>query len=535
MAIHCKTSVLLVLAASCVTATPVLLSSRETANVPVECSSPADAGKLLDGFVSFSIEFSSFPDFAGNSAAPNTFSDNLLSNLRDLQGTKPYVRVGGNTQDFAIFNASQKVASIGIVNPDISPDYPSTLTIGPAYFESYKTWSDVKYSHGFNLGKNSSAARKALVESAPFACKTFQDNDRLLSWELGNEPDLYPGKIRPVNWTESQYVAEWLKYTREIRAAMEKACPELSQDARYKYIAPSFAGTGSNKLDPLREWNAGLDTDNDISLISSHNYISGANVPGVTLQGTLMSHTSNVASVAKHVNSSNLIHELHPELPYILGETNSLYNQGRPGLSNTFGAALWGIDFNLYCAANNISRVHMHMGTNYRYQSWQPIDTDLVSKGTKAPYYGNIGVAAFLGRSEETRVVNLPLSSEREAAYAAYIAGSLDKIMVINMMAYNATDYNQEYINDFPRPSEEYGFQLSEEYNGKEMGVQRLMANGSDAISGITFDGYSYNFELDEGRPVLLSNVTRGEKVDVDDDGMVKVEAPWSSAVILRF
>ena len=177
----------------------------------------------------------------------------------------------------------------------------------------------------------------------------------------------------------------------------------------------------------------------------------------------------------------------------------------------------------------------MHMGTNYRYQSWQPIDTDLVSKGTKAPYYGNIGVAAFLGKSEETRVVNLPLGNEREAAYAAYTNSSLDKIMVINLMAYNATDYNQEYINDFERPSEEYGFQLSEEYKGKEVGLKRLMANGSDAISGITFDGYSYNFELDEGRPVLLKNVTRGERVNVGEDGVVKVEVPWSSAVILRF
>jgi hypothetical protein len=49
-----------------------------------------------------------------------------------------------------------------------------------------------------------------------------------------------------------------------------------------------------------------------------------------------------------------------------MGETNSLYNQGKPGLSNSFGAALWGIDFNLYCASVGIRRVHMHMGTNYR-------------------------------------------------------------------------------------------------------------------------------------------------------------------------
>src|SRR5882757_2924750 len=102
-------------------------------------------------------------------------------------------------------------------------------------------------------------------------------------------------------------------------------------------------------------------------------YIGGATQPGVTLQGTLMNHTSIVLSVAKHLNESNLL--ASAGLPYILGETNSLYNEGAPGLSNSFGAALWGVDFNLYCAATGIRRVHMHQGTNYRYASWQPIQT----------------------------------------------------------------------------------------------------------------------------------------------------------------
>ena len=64
-------------------------------------NAPSGAGVPLEGFVSFSIEFSSFPDFAGNLSAPNTFSDNLLKNLGNIIGTKPYIRVGGNTQDFA--------------------------------------------------------------------------------------------------------------------------------------------------------------------------------------------------------------------------------------------------------------------------------------------------------------------------------------------------------------------------------------------------------------------------------------------------
>lgn len=173
---------------------------------------------------------------------------------------------------------------------------------------------------------------------------------------------------------------------------------------------------------------------------NDRSYISGAESPGVTLQGTLMNHSSTVASVAKQLNESRLLaglsDSLEPNLPFIMGETNSLYNQGRPGLSNTFGAALWGVDFNLWCATNNIRRVHMHMGTNYRYQSWQPIDTNKVSKGTKAPYYGNIAVAAFLGDITKSapRIVNLPLGSEEEAAYAAYVDNKLARIIVINMM-----------------------------------------------------------------------------------------------------
>lgn len=68
-----------------------------------------------------------------------------------------------------------------------------------------------------------------------------------------------------------------------------------------------------------------------------------------------MNHTKTVESVAQQVNVSRILSNdnLTPGIPYILGETNSLYNQGAPGLSNSFGAALWGVDFNLYCASQS--------------------------------------------------------------------------------------------------------------------------------------------------------------------------------------
>ncbi|KAF2769923.1 hypothetical protein EJ03DRAFT_292377 [Teratosphaeria nubilosa] len=515
---------------------------RNDSIVIVSSTAPSDAGRPLEAFVSFSIEFSSFPDYAGHQASPNTFSNNLLDNICHFAGTKPYIRVGGNTQDYAIFNSTLDVASVGIVNPAISSDYPTTLTIGPKYFDSYNTWPGTRFVHGFNLAKNSTSDRHALLESVPFACKALEGG-KLLLWELGNEPDLYKtsaqGRVRPPNWKEADYVDEWVNLTRAIKTAMKGQCPNLASVSSYKYYAPSFAGT-NNSLDPLRTWEDGLDTDKDIAVISSHNYISGATSPGVTLQGTLMNHSSIVASVAKQLNESHLLaalpENLQPGLPFILGETNSLYNEGRPGLSNTFGAALWGVDFNLWCATNNISRVHMHQGTNYRYQAWQPVDTNITSKGTKAPYYASLTVAAFLGnlRDSTPSIVNLPLPSEQESAYAAYVGGELARLIIVNLQGYNASDYNSEYINNYARPVEQYTFQLPSSVVGS-VNLRRLMANGSDAITGVTFDGYSYNYELGNGLPVLLQNVTRGETAHVGQNGMLKVGVPRSSAVIVDF
>jgi hypothetical protein len=509
--------------------------------VQVPNDPPAGAGVPLQPFVSYSIEFSSFPDFAGNLSHPNTFSNNLLDNLVSYTGIKPLIRVGGNTQDFAVFNKSLTSAIVGIVDPAKSPDYPTTITIGPAYFESYMTWPDTKFIHGFDLGENSTSTRQGLLDSVPFACEAL-GSGRLAYWELGNEPDLFKRSfVRPPTWNEEDYVLEWLTWTRQIRQAMQATCPELATNASYQYYAPSFAGTGDNGLDPVIAWEAGLDRDKDIALISSHNYISGANVPGVTLQGTLMNHSSTVQSIAKQLNSSSylaaLSDDLQPNLPFILGETNSLYNQGRPGLSNTFGAALWGVDFNLWCAANEIQRVHMHQGTNYRYQSWQPVDTNITSKGTKAPYYGNIAVAAFLGNLTSLdslpQIVNLPLPSEKEAAYASYVQGKLTKLIVINMEEYNATSGN-EFINDYERPIEQYNFQLPHGYQGR-YDIQRLSANGSDAITGVTFDGYSYNYELNNGLPVKQINVTTGENAHVKRIGYLRLGVPRSSAAIIAF
>lgn len=159
-------------------------------------------------------------------------------------------------------------------------------------------------------------------------------------------------------------------------------------------------------------------------------------------------------------------------------------------------------------------------------------------KGTKAPYYGNIAAAAALGNLTRgaVTVASMPLQSDMEAAYAIYERGHLRRVLAINMRGYNTTK-DGAGIEPLPQPepriSRPYSFLVAGLRDHVNVGVQRLMANGSDAITGITFDGWSYNYELDNGKPVKLQNVTTGEVLQVRK-GVVTVQVPDSSAVLLN-
>lgn len=143
--------------------------------------------------------------------------------------------------------------------------------------------------------------------------------------------------------------------------------------------------------------------------------------------------------------------------------------------------------------------------------------------------------------SRPVSITNIPLGEdENEAAYAAHFSRSdkLARILVINMHGYNTT-LDGAGLDPLPhpaqRPSRPYSFAVgAEAADGQLVRIQRLMANGSDAITGITFDGLSYNFELDAGNPVKLHNITTGETARVKN-GQVTVNVPDSSAAILSF
>lgn len=253
-------------------------SSGDQIAAIIPSQAPRGAGVPLDNFVSFSIEFSYFPDYAGNLTHPNTFSNNLLNNIASFSGSKPYIRVGGSSQDNALFVEKQQ-QEVVLNYVSSTADQPANLTFGPKFFDCYHTWPDTSFTHGYNLKFNGTDQRAALLDQVPYACASLRN--QLVAWELGNEPDLYsvvfPGvnaslspPYRSNSWKETEYVASWRKWTGAINSAVREHCPDIAANGNSWY-APSFANAPAlSSLDPVKAWKAGLDSDRDLEVFAAH-------------------------------------------------------------------------------------------------------------------------------------------------------------------------------------------------------------------------------------------------------------------------
>ncbi|KAJ5676453.1 uncharacterized protein N7477_002086 [Penicillium maclennaniae] len=475
----------------------------------------------------FSIEFAYFPDYAGNKSYPNEFSKNLLANFKTITGVPPTVRVGGTSQDHSYYHPDQE-ENIQLIYANPNDDQPDTIYYGPTFFESYHTLGNVKFFHGLNLNQNHSI--QILQEAAVEACTSI--GPQLELFELGNEWNFAPGEYRAANYSMLDYVHEWNQKSAAVKAAAQKACPGPFPG----FLAPSFVlgNIIESQWSAEEVFNLGYDPQSLTRELSFHNpphnppvdwdlqrMVSEYNMSKqkLTATGRLMNHTNIQESLASQIQrAKNLAYLGHP---YVLGELNSIANQGITGETNTFGDALWLVDFSFWAGAHNIKRLHFHQGLDYRYASWQPILGKGQPPTTRPPYYGQIMVASALGHSHNARVVNIPLDEETESAYAIYDGDRLSKLAVMNMQAFNQTTTGI-------RPSNEYQFKVPGHY--RQAKVERLIAPGSDATEEVTFAGISYDHDLAMGKPVV---VDPKEKFVVIKDGVLRVVVPDSSAVVV--
>jgi len=185
-------------------------------------------------------------------------------------GTKPFIGVGGNTQHYDLYNVSQDTALVGKIDPDRSPDYPTTNHIGPAYFESYQTLPGVKFSHGFNLGLggNNSEGWQTLADTVPWVCKTL-GLENLYTTVMNLTCTLYRPKVRC-----------GLRRGMKLLTCANGSMAQKQFARSFTVTAPSFLRCSlslwHHRLHLFRihyrlsSWEAGLNRDKDIQLYSTH-------------------------------------------------------------------------------------------------------------------------------------------------------------------------------------------------------------------------------------------------------------------------
>ena len=241
---------------------------------------------------------------------------------------------------------------------------------------------------------------------------------------------------------------------------------------------------------------------------------------GVSLQSTLMNHSAVVKSISSHVKLAQNL-KTYSSAPYVMGETNSLSGGGASGLSDVFGAALWVVDYALWQATQNIQRVHFHQSSGSPYAAWSPSPPT-----TLAPYYGNMMVAAAVGSAANTSIAYLELGSDDGtlSAYRLYEDGELARIVVLNLVEYTT--------GSGTRPTK--AVKLTVPTCVTEARVERLTAAGADVKTNITLGGVSYDYGLDEGKPVIVNETASQEVVKVSTPGTLTVSLQDTEGVVLH-
>ncbi|OCH86375.1 hypothetical protein OBBRIDRAFT_761442 [Obba rivulosa] len=389
----------------------VLLSTCPAARcmvISVPSSAPPDSADVDPALVSLSIEFFAFPDYVTQLAG----TANCIANLAALRGTSPAVRIGGTTQDRATYDASLAVA----VNYTVgSPaDAPDTLTYGPAFFElADQLEGDVTLGLNRQLNNQTNS-----LEAAQRAAQTMSN---LFAIELGNEPDctLYA--------SNSPIVPEGMSWDPDTDAA--------SEEAWFAAFAPMLGNIFQGAVyiswtveDLLSRIGSGI---SNVKTVSRHSYPQSACGGASTNLEALMSHSGIVSYTSQFETEASATRAAGK--PYLFGETNSA-TCGGGGISPTFGAALWIVDYVLQGALVGAERLYFHQGTisNCAYCFW--------GNGTVfSPYYGAVFVSRFLG-DDGDRIAMLDNGTSAIGAYAAYAASDeLLRVLVTNSNYFNGT------------------------------------------------------------------------------------------------
>ena len=275
---------------------------------------------------------------------------------------------------------------------------------GLAAFAKAAHWTVI---YGVNL-KTSSAT--AAGEEAAYAAAAL--DTALYGFEIGNEPDLYTAVASsPGAWTYDAFKADWATFAHAIRTAVPNA----------PLTGPASAGHATTWTVPFAS-----DEAADIDLLTQHYYVANGQAATSTIDLLLQ---PNPALVTELGEVSTAATGNHLANRYRLGECNSFYNGGAPGISDAYGTALWAIDFLFANAENGSSGVNFHGGGDGA--GYTPIaDANGNVVGARPLFYGMLTFAKA-GAGTVVKTSGAP-TSVNFSAYAVTLANGSTSVVLSN-------------------------------------------------------------------------------------------------------
>jgi hypothetical protein len=488
------------------------------------------SGIISPSFAGFGIESSNLYSFTGG-AQENELTANLLANLANYTGTPPHLRIGGNTQDYFIYQDSQdEYEWVSNPNPTGQGAFASdSMIIGPRYFEVLNRFpSNTPITFGLNLAYEDSDYIDQITLMATQAVQRLTDVN-LVGFEIGNEPDLYlQNGFRTGSWGGQVYTQEWLDRADAIYEQVLKP-NNLPSNFFEPGATASTIGT-SFMIDDLDSFGitvkANGSTKPYISTWNQHDYYYYIGVsPGPITAYSFMTLSSTNSQFAAWV--TQIQQAQATPYPYALREMGVVGPIGLADVTDIFGAALWSLNFFLYAATLNISSVQMHMTDNSNASAWQPIEYYGNQPFVRPNYYAFAAFNQLIGPTCEAQiggyiVPNPPRAYDgRIATYSVYQSGTLASIVLINSNPANVSMAN--------KPSLTWDLSLPTQFAGQDLYLHYLTNDGADAKHGTTWNGVSYE-ESGDGTPTLVNDTV--STVRIGNDGSVSVVVRDSQAVI---
>jgi hypothetical protein len=308
------------------------------ATVSVTLNSKDNLKPIDPSLGSFSFEWPGVPIFFGQPGKLKLATHQLLQNLKDLTGKGAVIRVGANSAQTSWWNKNNETNLPDGINYTIKPGDLLALDAAAQAIGG-------KLIFGVNFRKPYDATL-AIDEVKAFSSVIGWNNTFAI--EIGNEPDLFKLGLRP-GWGPYDYKAEWEYMVHQIQATNLLPSEMFFQGATYCCM-PDFMDNFNQHM---------IDEAAVCKSYSVHAYpLSACDGAHPKLESLLQDDACS-KMVSKYKTNVNQAIALGKK--FAMGEGNSVVCGGAANVSDTFGSALWGIDWLFNWANIGASNVNFHM------------------------------------------------------------------------------------------------------------------------------------------------------------------------------